>query len=83
MTFETLLAEVLIATQTLERLPRRDSSAEVAGVVQTARATCRDILDRRSTLDLSRREATLLQDKLDRLQAQLRFFAQNPGGYEV
>lgn len=83
VTFEALLAEVLIATHALEGLARRDPAANIASVVQKARATYRDILERREMVKLSREQAALLQEKLDRLQAQLRFFAANPGEYEA
>jgi hypothetical protein len=83
VTFEALLAEAMTATQMLEGLTRRDSPASVTGLVERARETYQDVLVRRATVKLSREEASLLQDKLDRLHAQLRFFATNPGGYEV
>jgi hypothetical protein len=83
VTFDALLAEALMAAETLHGLTHRDPPASLAGLVRKAQATYSDILERRAALTLSREEASLLQDKLDRLQAQLRFFAANPGGYEV
>jgi hypothetical protein len=83
VTFEALLAEAVMATQMLEGLTRRDPPESVASLVQKAEATYKGILGRRAMVEMSRQEAWLLQDKLDRLQAQLRFFATNPGGYEV
>ena len=83
VTFEALLAETLMATHMLDGLTRRDDPASVAVLVQKARATYQDILDRRTLVKMSREEASLLQEKLDRLHAQLRFFATNPGGYEA
>jgi hypothetical protein len=83
VTFEALLAEAVMADHMLEGLTRRDSAASVAGLVQKAQETYRGVLERRASVELSREEASLLQDKLDRLQAQLRFFAVNPGGYEA
>lgn len=75
VTFEALLAEAVIAIHALEALSRRDAPASVAVQVEEARATYRDILEQRGALDLTREQASLLQEKLDRLQAQLRFFA--------
>ncbi|MGA7522366.1 MAG: hypothetical protein WBW84_07775 [Acidobacteriaceae bacterium] len=83
VTFEALLAEAVMATEMLHGLTCRDPAASLAALVQKAQATYRDILDRRTAVKLSREEAALLQDKLDRLQAQLRYFAANPSGYEV
>ncbi|HEY1807330.1 MAG TPA: hypothetical protein VGG42_02155 [Acidobacteriaceae bacterium] len=83
VTFEALLAEAVMATEMLVGLTRRDPPASVAGLVQKAQATYRDVLERRAVVELSREEASLLQDKLDRLQAQLRFFSSNPGGYQA
>ncbi len=83
VTFEALLAETVMAVHVLEGLTRRDSAASVDGLVQKARKTYQDVLERRAVVELSREEASLLQDKMDRLQAQLRFFAKNPGGYEA
>ena len=83
VTFDALLAETVIAIQMLEALSHRDPAARLADRVQQAQATYRDILDRRAMVELSREQASLLQDKLDRLQAQLRFFAASPGGYQA
>jgi hypothetical protein len=83
VTFETLLAEAVMATEMLAGLTRRDPPDSIAGLVQKAQATYRDVLERRVMVELSREEASLLQDKLDRLQAQLRFFGDHPRGYEA
>jgi hypothetical protein len=83
VTFEALLAEAMMATEMLQGLTRRDPAASLAGLVRKAQETYQDILERRALLTLSREEASLLQDKVDRLQAQLRFFATNPGGYQI
>lgn len=83
VTFEALLAEAVMATHMLEGLTRRDPPGSVAGLVQKAQESYQDVLARRAAVEMSREEASLLQDKLDRLHAQLRFFAVHPGGYEV
>jgi hypothetical protein len=83
VTFEALLAEVLIATHALEGLTRRDSAVNVAGPLRKARATYQDILERRGMVELSNEQASLLQEKLDRLHAQLRFFGADSGGHEA
>lgn len=83
VTFEALLSEAVLATQTLEGLTLRDPGESVANLVQKAQATYRGIVERRATVELTREEASLLQEKLDRLQAQLRFFARHPGGYAI
>ncbi len=83
LTFEAIVSDALLAAEMLGGLTLRDSAASIAGLVEKAQATYDDIESRRGTLVLSREEVSLLQDKLDRLQAQLRFFATNPGGYEA
>lgn len=83
MIFEALLSDALLTAEMLGGLTLRDNPASIAGLVEKAQASYDDIESRRETLVLSREETSLLQDKLDRLQAQLRFFATNPGGYEA
>jgi hypothetical protein len=74
VTFEGLLAEAVMAIHALEKLTRRDASATFAAVVAEARAAYTEIVELREALNLTREQASLLQDKLDRLQAHLRFF---------
>lgn len=83
VTFEALLAEAVMATHVLDGVTSRDDPASFAELLQKARTTYQDILVRRTLVQMSHEESSLLQEKLDRLQAQLRFFAVNPGGYET
>ena len=81
--FEALLSEAVLATQMLEGLTLRDPAESVANLVRKAQATYQGVLERRPSVELSPEEASLLQDKMDRLHAQLRFFGENPRGYEA
>ncbi len=74
VTFEGLLAEAVMAIHGLEKLTRRDAPASLAGILEDARANYNSILELREALTMSREQASLLQDKLDRLKAYLRFF---------
>lgn len=81
--FEALVTDAVLATEMLAGLTSRDDPASIAALVKKAHERYREILERRAALTLSREETSLLQQKLDRLQAQLRFFGANPRGYTV
>lgn len=83
ITFDAMLAEVILTTSTLQDLTCRDNAGSVAGLVENARRSYQEILRRQGSVLLSGDEASLLGEKLNRLEGELRYFAEHPRGYEA
>lgn len=74
---ELLITDADLALQAVALLFPADDKAAVDVAVRNAREVYESILARRRQIALSDREANLLDDKMDRLRARLRFFGES------
>jgi Arc/MetJ family transcription regulator len=73
---EMMMTDADLALQTVAALFAEDDKEAVARIVRNTRSVYDSILERRREVGLSYREANLLDDKMDRLRARLRFMGE-------
>jgi hypothetical protein len=74
---EMLMNDADLALQTIAALFAEDDKEAVARLVRNTRSVYESILERRREITLSAREGSLLDDKMDRLRARLKFMGES------
>lgn len=73
---ELLMTDADLALQAVATLFAEDDREAVARVVRNTRNMYDSILEKRKEVSLSENEASLLNDKMDRLRARLKFLGE-------
>lgn len=73
---ELLMTDADLALQAVATLFAEDDREAVARVVRNTRNVYDSILEKRKEVSLSENEASLLNDKMDRLRARLKFLGE-------
>jgi hypothetical protein len=73
---ELLMTDADLALQAVATLFAEDDREAVARVVRNTRNIYDSILEKRKEVSLSENEASLLNDKMDRLRARLKFLGE-------
>jgi hypothetical protein len=73
---ESLMTDADLALQYITALFAEDDATAAARVVQSARETYNLILTKRRNLTISAGDSALLDDKIDRLRARLKFLGE-------